>query len=440
MTSEDRATKTFVESAKTGWWVAPCRLIGCLLLSLLMTATATHADRVERPNILIILADDLGYETLGCYGGLDYETPELDRMADEGLRFSRAYVQPACTPTRVSLHTGLYAADHGHTAVLSVHTGTSDKVDFDAMPTFAQLFQADGYQTSTTGKWQLATLTEHPDHIANAGFDSWCVWQIWDGAAKTERYWGPYLNRDGVVMTGLEDRFGPDVLKDYVKERMATATAAEEPFLIIHNEMLPHTPLTPTPDHRKASLGNMIHYMDKLVGELLDEVVALGIRDNTYVIFIGDNGTDTGVTRHTAAGEVNGGKRDLSDSGTHAPFIVWGPPAVHQGVNDDLIHIADVFPTVCSLAGVAIPDAIEYRGVSFAPQLEGRAGSPREWVPGGYRGFTVFDGQWRLNHDGSLYDARNLPAEPEVTEPTPESEAAREKLQRILDQVLGGQA
>lgn len=391
-----------------------------------------------RPNILIILADDLGYEALGCYGGLSYGTPELDLMAAEGLRLSRAYTSPVCTPTRVSLHTSLYSCDHGYTEVLPVHLGTSDYVDFTAMPTFAQLFQQAGYQTSTTGKWQLATLTKYPDHIASAGFDSWCVWQIWNGSAKTGRYWNPYLNRDGSVLTGIENEFGPDVLCEYVKERMATAVAAGEPFMIVHNEMLPHIPIVKTPANGTASLANMINYMDYLVGELLDEVEALGIRDNTYVFFIGDNGTETDATRHTADGDVTGGKRDLQDIGTHIPFIVWGPSVVRVGVEDDLIDITDIFPTVCSLAGIKIPDTIEYRGRSFAPLLEGREGLPRQWVHQGINGEqSIFDGQWRLQKNGALYDSRNLPTETEVTTPTTESDAAKEKLEHIYEYLDG---
>ncbi len=199
------------------------------------------------PNILILLADDIGYEALGAYGGQDFNTPNLDSMAAQGLRFTRAYTSPACTPSRVSMHTSLHTTEHGQTSTLPVHLGKNVSVKFQAMPTFAQLLQARGYQTSTTGKWQLATLTFHPNHIADAGFDSWCVWQIWDGSAKTERYWNPYFNRDGTVLNDISDRYGPDVLEEYVWERMTTARDADEPFLIVHNMLLPHDPITETP-------------------------------------------------------------------------------------------------------------------------------------------------------------------------------------------------
>ena len=163
-----------------------------------------------------------------------------------------------------------------------------EAVDFKSMPTFAQLLQARGYQTSTTGKWQLATLHNHPKHIAEAGFDSWCVWQIWDGTAKTERYWNPYFNRDGTVLKNISKRYGPDVLEKYVWERMTKARDAHEPFPISSNMLLPHDPITETPRDRElgrpAALANMIEYLDHLVGLTLAKVGELGIRDNTYVL------------------------------------------------------------------------------------------------------------------------------------------------------------
>jgi arylsulfatase A-like enzyme len=426
--------------------------LALLLLCVGLVAT-THADSTApthpsdpvqandgAPNILILLADDIGYEALGAYGGLDFNTPHLDAMAAQGVRFSRAYTSPACTPSRVSMHTSLHTTEHGQTSTLPVHLGRNVAVDFQAMPTFAQLLQAGGYQTSTSGKWQLATLTFHPNHIAKAGFDSWCVWQIWDGSAKTSRYWNPHFNRDGKVLEDISKRFGPDVLEEYVWERMTTARDAGEPFLILHNMLLPHDPITETPHDREqgrpASLAHMIEYLDHLVGQTLDKIEELGVRDNTYVFFIGDNGTEANHfnPRHTKSGKVSGGKRDLTDAGTHVPLIVWGPPALKPGsVVSDLIDMTDIFPTVCELAGTEIPETIHYRGTSFVPQLHGRRGNPRKWVHHGFRdGIAVSDGAWRLDNSGVLRDSSKLPAEP-IASPGPKADAARVKLGELLD-------
>lgn len=422
-------------------------------LCLLFVTGAPPLRSAEQPNILLIFADDIGYEALGCYGGLDFQTPRLDRMAEEGIRFSRAYTSSVCTPSRVSLHTGLYTARHGHVGVLPVHKGTDQKVDFKKMPTFASLLRNEGYLTSVTGKWQLATLEIWPDHIREAGFDSWCVWQIWKRGEKTLRHWNGTFNEDGPLLTGIEDRFGPDILADFVIEKMTEAKKAERPFLIVHNELLPHYPMIDTPLDRElgreASLANMIEYMDVLVGRLLDAVEELGLRENTCVVFMGDNGTEERYfknpkageqgeqphTRHTRAGNVNGGKHDLNDAGSHVPLIVWGPKAVAAGaVCDDLVDVVDLFPTFCDWAGTTIPETISVDGRSIAPQVRGKPGEKREWTHQGLgKGETLFDGSWRLfRTGGQLVDARQLPRERDASREDPEAKQATGRLSPVF--------
>ncbi|MDP6358708.1 MAG: FAD-dependent oxidoreductase [Planctomycetota bacterium] len=424
----------------------------CFLLVSLLSVTLA-----EKPNILLIFADDIGYEALNCYGGLDFKTPHLNAMAESGVRFSRAYTSPVCTPSRVSLHTGLYVPRHGHTGVLPVHRGTTKKVDFQKMPTFAQLMRANGYATSVTGKWQLATLEAWPEHIRRAGFDSWCIWQIWRQGKKTLRHWNPTFNQDGKARDDIADRFGPDVLADYVIEQMAEAKKAGKPFLIVHNELLPHDPIIQTPNEKtsggKASLGGMIRYMDQLVGRVLEAIESLGIRDNTYVLFMGDNGThekdfvnpragkpnEKNHTRHTRSGNVNGGKSKLGDAGTHVPLIVWGPGSVPQGkVCGDLIDVVDLFPTFCQLSGTDVPDSLAIDGRSIVPQIHGRTGIHRPWVHHafGKNGENLFDGSWRLfRKNGQMRDARALPAEPLAAEDDPETASARKKLSNIFRKI-----
>jgi arylsulfatase A-like enzyme len=427
------------------------------LLSIACSILACRASPVaERPNILLIFADDIGYEALNCYGGLDFKTPHLNRMAEQGLRFSRAYTNPVCTPSRVSLHTGLHANRHRHVSVLPVHNGTREKVDFQKMPTFAQRIRANGYRTALSGKWQLATLQHHPDHIREAGFESWCAWQIWHKGAKTDRHWNPTYNQNGKIRQDIADRFGPDVLVEYVIERMRGAKAEGKPFLIVHNELLPHWPVVETPDDRRlrreASLPNFIHYMDKLVGRLLDGVETLGLRDNTYVIFMGDNGTwepdfknpmagepgEGAHTRHTTAGKVNGGKNELNDGGSHVPLLVWGPPSLPSGkVCDDLVDVVDLFPTFCELSGTEIPPSLAIDGRSLVPQLRGEPGIPRLWTHNAlsakFGGETLFDGRFRLfrDHD-KLIDARALPVEKSADPQDPEAAAAKANLEAVF--------
>ncbi len=429
-------------------------------LTLLALVPCVPAAAAERPNVLLIFADDIGYEALNCYGGLDFETPNLDRMATDGVRFSRAYTSPVCTPSRVSLHTGLYVPRHGHADVLPVSRGTDKAVDFVTMPTFAQQLRGNGYRTSVSGKWQLATLTKHPGHVRTAGFDSWCLWQIWHDGHKTDRHWNPTFNQDGVIRDDIADRFGPDVLVDYVIDQMREAKAEGEPFLIVHNELLPHWPVVETPEDRrlgrKPSLVHFIHYMDTLVGRLLDEVEALGLRDNTYVFFMGDNGTwepdfvnpraaqpGEGLhTRHTTAGRVNGGKFQLNDGGSHVPLLVWGPPSVPAGsVCDDLVDVVDLFPTFCELTGTKIPAAVPIDGRSLVPQVHGKPGVTRPWVHHALSdrrgGENLFDGRFRLfRTEGTLIDARTLPVEKPADPRDPEAKAAKAHLSEVFMKIL----
>ena len=409
-----------------------------LFITIFLTALQQLAfTELKQPNIVFIFADDIGYEALNCYGGLDFETPHLNKMAAQGMLFKNMYTSPVCTPSRVSMHTGLYTFRHKHMGVLPVHQGTSKKVDFQSMPTYAQLLRGHGYHTAVTGKWQLATLEKWPLHIKDAGYDSWCVWQIWSEGKKTERHWGPCYNKDGQIMDGISNQFGPDVLTDYVLEQMEQSTKSNKPFFILHNELLPHWPVIDTPDDRRLkrtpTLKGMIHYMDKLVGRILNKVEELGIRDNTYVFFMGDNGTwekdfknpkfgeagEGKSTRHTTFGNVEGGKAKLCDAGAHVPFLAWGPKSIPvKSINSELIDVVDLFPTFCELTQTSIPKTLHKDGRSIAQQIHGKSGPSREWTHQGWGAEeNLFDGSWRyFIKKEKLWDARKLPKERKLTE------------------------
>lgn len=309
------------------------------------------------------------------------------------------------------------------------------------LSTLPQVLRAAGYATSVTGKWQLATLEFHPEHIPRAGFDSWCVWQIWRDSEKTTRYWDPCFNHDGTIRTDIADRFGPDVLADYVIDQMRAAVENDEPFYIHHNMLLPHWPIVQTPADRaagrEASLERMTNYLDRLVGRLTEAVDSLGIAEETYVIFIGDNGTDTDQPRELPDGLVRGGKRDLNDGGMHVPLLVRRPGSIAADVSTRaLVDMADLFPTVCDLAGVVLPPRRNIDGVSFAPILSGTRDGSRRWVTGGIDGaWCVFDGQFRLTSRGGLIDCRKLPAEIPAEKDDPAALAARVRLGEVMAHV-----
>ena len=412
------------------------------LFSILFGLMCTPLQAAEQPNILLLFADDLGYEMLGCYGGKSVPTPELDRLAEQGTRFERCYTSPVCTPSRMSVYTGTYALHHGYTTVLPIHLGSKQSVDFQKLPTVAQRLRSAGYLTSVTGKWQLAALEYHPEHCRVAGFDSWCVWQIWRGGAKTTRYWNPCLNHDGKVRDDIADRYGPDVLADYVIDQMKLAVAEKKPFYIHHNMMLPHWPILPTADDRLAgreegSLNQMVAYLDKLVGRIVREVDQLGIAGQTYIVFMGDNGTDSKPPRETTQGLVTGKKTDLNNGGMHVPLLVRCPGQVPVGaVREDLVDAADLFPTFCELADVSISD-LKLDGVSFASAMHGKEASPRQWITASYGNDAIlFDGQFRWHRKGQkLIDCRDLLHEVPADLTDPPAQAAHHKLSKAMQQV-----
>lgn len=411
-------------------------------LATILPSPFLGAAGATAPSFLLLFADDLGYEKLGCYGGLEVATPNIDALSARGMRCTRAYTSPVCTPSRMSLITGMYTVHHGFYSVLPVHLGTKKKVDFSSRVTLPKVLRQAGYHTATTGKWQLATLEYHPDHIRSAGFDSWCVWQIWRDGAKTTRYWDPCFNLDGRIREDIADRYGPDVLAEYVVEQMRKARDAGRPFFIQHNMLLPHWPILETPNERRTgqepSLDRMITYLDELVGRLVRSVDDLGIGDRTWILFMGDNGTDSKEARRTREGRVSGGKNTLTDAGMHVPLIVRAPGDRYAGTTlENLIDITDLFPTLVELAGAAerIPETLD--GRSFARRLvEGTGQSHRDYVTAGLHGTDcVFDGTWRLQRGSrKVVDVSRFPEEQAVDpDSSTAARAAFDRLSSLLE-------
>jgi arylsulfatase A len=364
-----------------------------------------------RPNIVLILADDLGYETLGAYGGTSYKTPVLDKFAAQGFRFDHCYVQPLCTPTRVQLMTGIY--------------NIRNYIEFGLMDpkatTFANLLKRAGYATCMAGKWQLGRDADLPKKF---GFDEHCLWQH---LRRPERYKNPGLEINGVSKDWTNNEYGPDIVSDYALDFIQRKK--DGPFFLYYTMMLTHAPFVPTPDSpdyldskkRRGKRGeeasvhfaDMVAYMDKLVGKLLARLDSLGLRENTLVIFVGDNGTGRGMVSKMGDRTVIGGKGRTTGTGMHVPLLVSWPGKIASGkVCANLVDSTDFLPTICEAAGVALPAELKIDGRSFYPQLVGNKGKPREWV---YTWFSregvlaqarecAFDQRFKLYRSGEFYD------------------------------------
>jgi arylsulfatase A len=393
-----------------------------LLSGLVACRTSNQADSsAALPNIILIMADDLGYETIGANGGSSYQTPRLDQLASEGMRFEHCYAQPLCTPTRVQLMTGIYNVRN------YVRFGLLHK----SQTTLGHLFQEAGYATCVVGKWQLG---KEPDNPQQAGFDTHCLWQVGQGRVdslgRDTRFSKPVLEIDGKVHTFEDTDYGPDVVCRFGLDFIEKSHNAGKPFLLYYPMILTHCPFSPTPNSEEWNsgdtstmrykgnakfFGDMVHHMDYLVGKIVDKTKDLGIQENTIIIFTGDNGTDVPVVSIMNGREVAGAKSKSTDAGTRVPLIVYWPGKIQpNSVNRDLIDFTDFLPTLSETAGIGT-DSMDLDGRSFLPQLLGEAGEPREWIycwfsrNGESEKARVFarNHRYKLYQSGEFYDIPN---------------------------------
>ncbi|MEX2673373.1 MAG: sulfatase-like hydrolase/transferase [Phycisphaeraceae bacterium] len=333
----------------------------CFVLAPLTAAQAE--DNPVRPNIVFILADDLGKEWVSAYGAEDIETPQIDRMAEEGMMLHSAYAMPQCTPTRVSFLTGQLPHNHGWVNHWDVpRWGSGAHFDPEMNNSLAKILRDAGYATAASGKWQVDDFRANPDAMDDAGFDDWAMWTGFESgnSASSRRYWDPYIHtREGSKT--YEGEFGPDIYANFLLDFMEEHKGAGEPFFVYYAMALPHTPFVTTPDEpdaegRRAKHKAMTRYIDKLTGNFVDKVREGDFDRPTLVIFTTDNGT-VGSIRATINGrQVRGGKTALDEmTGTAMPYIAWGPGLVPEGVESHQItDEADVLPTLAELAGATV--------------------------------------------------------------------------------------
>lgn len=382
------------------------------ILTALWIILPAQAERADRPNVIVIMADDIGAEGLACYGSTIYTTPHLDRMAAEGLRFENAYATPLCTPTRVMIMSGLYPPRTGFRALI----GKGEGVRMPAsIRTFGHDFRAAGYATAVTGKWQLGKFDEFPDQPVEHGFDEYCMWTWVYGDQKSSRYYKPQIYHNSKVINGGERDFGPDYFHDFALDFIDRKK--NEPFFLYYPMALVHSPFVHPPkleklartnfrddlDKQTIAFGHMITYMDHVVGSLLKRLKKHGLDKNTLVLLTGDNGTHKNITSHLPGLKLKGGKGTMTEAGSRVPLLAWWPGTIRPGVRDEFFCLVDVLPTVTSLAGIRLNRKVD--GLNLAHHLTGGPGKNREHVLINYgRGYFVRDKRFRLNQDGKLYD------------------------------------
>ncbi|MEM0897152.1 MAG: sulfatase-like hydrolase/transferase [Verrucomicrobiota bacterium] len=435
------------------------------LLIFIFGALAAEVSAAEKPNIILIMADDLGIEGLSCYGGESYETPHLDRMAAEGMQFTQAYSQPLCTPTRLQIMTGLY--------------NQRNWLYFGILPkdqrTFGHLMQELGYTTGIFGKWQL-TSYDPPDypgskkrrgtgmHPKNAGFDEYALFHAEETEDKGSRYADPTYLHDGTLVKEVKGKYGEDISVDLLLDFMQRKKDGDQPMFIYYPMALPHWPVNPTPDSSdwtdparrldedEKYFPDMVAYMDKLVGRIIQEVDAMGLGENTLILFYSDNGTDRKVTSRIGGMDLQGGKNQVTQNGIRVPLVARWKGTIEPGrESSQLIDASDFLPTLAHLAGGDLTGNWQTDGLSFAPALLGREGRERDWCFFWYdprpgwdkdqftRHIFALDDTHKLYEDGTLV-ALSGPGklvEDALTEPlSPADEIAKRKLEAVIEQMM----
>ena len=400
-----------------------------MALVVLFFAMGSFAQKTEKPNIILIMADDVSWEAFGCYGTEDYLTPNIDKLAEQGVRFEHCYSMPICTPSRVMIMTGKYNfRNYTHFGYLNPEEKT-----------FGNLMQEAGYKTAIAGKWQLNGLYNNlPGCDDNtrpykAGFDEYCLWQLTKDKKVGERYWNPPMEINGRFVSKEENKgkYGPDILCDFVCGFMEKNAQNKQPFFAYYPMVLVHDPFLPTPatlkgkeptpeligsfKDKKANFQDMVNYMDGIVGKIVAKTEALGIADNTVIIFTADNGTNKGITSRWNGMDIKGGKGGMKDMGTHVPLVVYWKGHSPEGKSiSHPVDFTDLYPTLAELAGIKLGNSDPADGYSFASQVLGKTGKQREvavchyqpyWnqVPGQF----VRTSAYKLYNDGRFYTPEN---------------------------------
>ena len=425
------------------------------LLPLLASRAPAAASARPQPNVILILADDLGAQELGCYGNQEFRTPHLDRMAAEGARFETFYVMPLCTPTRLALMTGQYGFRNGYLGMANkafVPLPDSPQKPIGNHFTHADLMKSAGYATALSGKWQLSG-GRTPTLIHDAGFDHYRMW-AYDGNlpegithpahentehGATSRYWHPSIVEDSRYLPTKPTDFGPDLFNDYVIDFAQKNKA--RPFFIYYTSVLTHTPRVETPDPTRSGarwpkgFKSNLEYLDFLMGKLFAGLQAAGLEDNTLVIFIGDNGT-------SPDGTGGGGKGKVIERGARVPCIIRGPGVQRGLVSRAVADLTDIMPTLAEYAGAPLPSDRIFDGRSLAPVLRGEAKPHRDWIYSHLDdGRLLRDSRWLLQiapgtHRETFFDcgeSRDGTGYRDVTHSSdPEVKAARARFAAIL--------
>jgi len=411
---------------------------GALAMSLPTFRRAEAQQAGGKPNIVVILVDDLGYGDLSSYGATDLKSPHIDRLIASGMRFDRFYANcPVCSPTRAALLTGRYPDLVGVPGVIRTHIKNNWGYLSPHATLLPTMLKRAGYHTAIVGKWHLGLKS--PNTPTERGFDHFhgYLGDMMDDYTTHRRHGINYMRRDKTEIDpeGHATDLFTQWASDYIEQRART----KQPFFLYLAYNAPHTPIQPPAEwlakvrqrepgitDQRAKLVALIEHLDAGIGKVMQTIEDTGIGDNTLVIFTSDNGGQLNVGANN--GPLRAGKQDMYEGGIREPMGAVWPGRIRPGSRSRRVALTmDIFPTVCAAAGVDVTHEID--GVSFLPTLLGR-NQPDEdrflfWVRreggryGGQAYYAARYGDFKLvqNSPFEPLELYNLAADPKEEKP-----------------------
>ncbi len=409
----------------------------------------------KKPNIVFIMADDLGWSDIG-YNNPEIKTPNLDRLASEGVKFTHHYAMPTCTPTRVGILTGQFPSRFG------VYGPDYGKIFRDDTITLAHALHHSGYKTHISGKWHIGSPPEYTP--LKYGFDS----SYGYFAGQIDPY--THLYKTGIKTWHKNDKYLEE--KGHVTDLITEHTidiinqSGDDPFFLYVAYSVPHYPLD-EPERWTSMYSHIeepsrrwfnasVTHMDHGIGQIVDALDEKGIRENTLIVFVSDNGGQKSWSNdeqyhgryadkpHTVLGDnspLRGWKGDVYEGGIRVPAFVNWKGTLDSDECSTPMHIVDWMPTLCSLAGYPPPDRLNWDGTNLWPNISGKSDQApdRNMYWSTRSKMAVRDGDWKLirfsNSDKiELYNLKKDPLEENgIADQHPEKV---KQLQKLLDKMI----
>jgi arylsulfatase A-like enzyme len=397
---------------------------------------ANASEKTARPNVLVILVDDLGYGDLSSYGAQDLKSPQIDQLINRGMKFTNFYANcPVCSPTRAALLTGQYQDLVGVPGVIRTHPENSWGYFLPSAMTLANLFQQAGYHTGIIGKWHLGLETPNTPNERGFEFFRGFLGDMMDDYYHHRRHNINYMrfNQKTIEPKG----HATDLFTAWTCEFLQQQASTAKPFFLYLAYNAPHTPIQPPQawvdkvvlrepgiDPVRAKLIALIEHLDAGIGKVIQTLDETGLSENTLIVFTSDNGGQLSVGANN--GNLRDGKQSVYEGGLKVPAgVVWKNRIAPQSQTDFMAMSMDLFPTLCEAAGIAVPAGLD--AVSFLPTLEGKPQPAlrEHWFfrrrEGGnqYGGKTieaVRSGEWKLLQNSpfaplELYNLKQDPLE-----------------------------